>query len=232
MLAKLNDRIAKAKRKLARWTTGLATAEKRVAHHKKQVEKYEACTRRSTGKRKAECERKGKRAEEYLEKWRKRQTWIVGKRKFLQLVLKRRLKAKAKWLEEHPDKFLPAPGGGHWVMFDSKEVAEWMAKILQAARESGYWNGYVLSGRRSPEYSESLCLGMCGQPTCPGTCGGKYSNHSGPPTWTGADGEGAVDVTDPEGLDRYIQSHGLSGTLIGNGRVLPADHNHFSRHGN
>lgn len=136
---------------------------------------------------------------------------------------------KHKWLEEHPQP-KPAPAGGEWVMFDNHEVAKWIAKILQEARDSGMWNGEVISGRRSPQYCEELCFGICGAPSCSGTCAGRSSNHCGPPTFKGLDGEGAVDVTDPQGLRAFCEKHGKP--LRGGGVVLPRDLPHFSRAGN
>lgn len=116
------------------------------------------------------------------------------------------------------------------VEFDGHQLPGWIARINQEARDSGEWKGYVISGVRSPEYSEHLCIIMCGSPTCPGRCGGRYSNHACPPTGKGVEFEGAEDVTDPAGLDAFCRKHNKP--LIGNGRVLPADLNHFSHQGN
>jgi hypothetical protein len=116
------------------------------------------------------------------------------------------------------------------VSFDGEQVPGWIAEINQEARDAGYWHGEVISGVRSPEYSEHLCIIMCGQPTCSGRCGGRFSNHACPPTGKGVKYEGAEDVTDPAGLDRFCREHNKP--LIGNGRVLPLDLNHFSHAGN
>lgn len=140
-----------------------------------------------------------------------------------------KLRKKHKFLVEHPDP-KPAPAGGSWVMFDNHEVARWMAEILQDARDSGMWNGYVFSGRRSPQYCRELCENICDAPSCSGTCAGESSNHCGPPSFDGNDGEGAVDVTDPQGLRRYCETHNKP--LRGGGQVLPRDLPHFSRNGN
>jgi hypothetical protein len=62
---------------------------------------------------------------------------------------------------------------------------------LQKIRDAG-WNGIVVSGARTAEHSEELCFGMCGQPSCPGTCAGRSSNHvvdAGYP-------DGALDVSE------------------------------------
>lgn len=116
------------------------------------------------------------------------------------------------------------------VTFDGHQLPAWIAEINQKARDAGYWHGSVISGVRSPEYSEHLCIIMCGSPTCPGRCGGRNSNHACPPSGKGVKYEGAEDVTDAAGLDRYCQAH--NEPLIGNGRVLPADTPHFSHAGN
>lgn len=118
-----------------------------------------------------------------------------------------------------------------WVEFDGHQVAGWMVEqALKPARDSGVWKGSVYSGFRDPVYSEHLCIVMCGAPTCPGRCGGKSSNHSGPPSFKGVKYEGAVDVTDAAGLRRWCNAHG--NPIRGGGEVLPSDTPHFSRVGN
>lgn len=74
----------------------------------------------------------------------------------------------------------------------------WLAKM----HEWG-WEGYVVSGYRTPEYSEQLCYQMCGAPSCPGRCAGRSSNHSqiGPPMW------GAIDVSDYANFARIAAEH-------------------------
>lgn len=101
--------------------------------------------------------------------------------------------------------------------FDGKEVAAWIVPWLQKSRDAG-WGGVVSSGYRTPEYSESLCFDMCGAPSCPGTCAGRSSNHSGKKYPAGA-----VDVTDFETFGR-IQPE--IGSPLKND--LPADRVHFS----
>lgn len=128
------------------------------------------------------------------------------------------------------DHFAPAPAGDDWVMFDGREVALWIAKVLDDARASGAWSGTVISGRRDPVYSEHLCIEMCGAPTCPGRCAGRSSNHAGPPSFKGVEFEGAVDVTDFVGLRHYCEQHAPQ--LRGGGQVLPSDLPHFSHEGN
>jgi hypothetical protein len=116
------------------------------------------------------------------------------------------------------------------VTYDGHQLPSWMAEINKEARASGEWKGTVISGVRSPEYSEHLCIIMCGAPTCPGRCGGRFSNHSCPPSGKGVKYEGAEDVTDPEGLRNFCRKHDKP--LRGGGEVLPSDPNHFSNAGN
>lgn len=118
---------------------------------------------------------------------------------------------------------------GNVVTFDGKPCARWIAEILADARNAGSWKGQVVSGFRTPEYSTSLCMSMCGQPTCPGRCGGAASNHSCPPSHACSPHEGAVDVSDPAGLQAYCRAHNLP--LHGNGEMLPSDTPHFSNSG-
>jgi len=135
---------------------------------------------------------------------------------------RKRLNRKIKWLREH--KPAPAVHDG-LITVDGKQVNAWIGRILLDARAAGVWRGILLSGYRTPEYSESLCYGLCNRPSCPGTCAGRASRHS-----ELGDLRGAADVTDPAGLEAYCRAHNLP--LHGNGTVLPADHNHFSREGN
>jgi hypothetical protein len=140
-------------------------------------------------------------------------------------ALRYRFKAKVEYLETHKD---PGPVP-NLVSMDGRQVPGWIAEILQQARSSGAWGGYVVSGYRSPSYSISLCYAMCGRPSCSGMCAGAASNHAAPPSGTGQPYEGAVDVTDPYNLRRYVESRGLP--LVGGGAKLSRDHVHFSRTG-
>lgn len=76
-----------------------------------------------------------------------------------------------------------------------RPCAEGFVAICDRAWARG-WRGVLTSGWRSPEYSESLCENMCGNPTCPGRCAGRGSRHSQTP-WQ----NGAIDVTDPWKFD-------------------------------
>lgn len=112
-------------------------------------------------------------------------------------------------------------GQGLIVTLDGKPCASWIAKRLIAKRNSGAWDGVLVSGYRTPEYSEQLCYNICGRPSCPGLCAGRSSNHCCPPTYTGREYEGACDLSlywqFPEG-DHLINN-------------LPRDLVHFSNSG-
>ena len=81
------------------------------------------------------------------------------------------------------------------------------------------WSGTVTSGYRTPEYSESLCFDMCGAPSCPGTCAGRSSNHSGK-----VYPRGAIDVSDEATFGAIMRR---LGNPIKNS-LGPADPVHFS----
>lgn len=138
---------------------------------------------------------------------------------------RRHVRKKIAWLKKHRD---PGPVP-NLVTLDGHQVPGWIAQILKEARAVGAWHGSVISGYRSPAYSESLCRAMCGAPSCPGRCAGRASAHSCPPTGTGKPHEGAVDVTDPGSLESFCRRHGKP--LYGGGYALPADLNHFSASG-
>jgi hypothetical protein len=118
------------------------------------------------------------------------------------------------------------PMGSRIVTYDGKQVTEWIAYRNVISRAAG-WAGYMISGFRTPEYSESLCYGICHQPTCPGTCAGRASHHSGyiyP--------QGANDVSDYYNygsLQRALDSR-VPGVILWNS--LPYDRPHYSATGN
>lgn len=66
------------------------------------------------------------------------------------------------------------PGVGS---FDGRPVAKAAIPVLQWCRAHG-WHGVLVSGYRTPAYSESLCYRMCGRPQCPGRCAGRATNHA------------------------------------------------------
>lgn len=205
--------IKVAKRKLVRVALGLTICKRRIEHFKRRHAKY---TREHHPKAAA-------RALRLQHRWQRRQTWLAKKHRYLQLILSRRQRKKAKWIHDHPQEQYPTTGV---TEFDGHTCAAWIVHdILAPARDRGYWNGYVISGWRDPAYSESLCRAMCGQPSCPGTCAGRDSRHS-----QSAKPDGAVDVTDPGGLISYCRHAGIE--FHGNGEVLPYDKPHCSTWGN
>jgi hypothetical protein len=135
-------------------------------------------------------------------------------------------KRKADWLEAHP----PQPQSVNGLVWlDGKQVPAWIANHLKAARAQNLWNGYVISGYRTPAYSETLCYNICGAPSCPGLCAGRNTNHACPPDGVAEPYKGAVDLSDPAGFQVYCRRNG--NPLIGNGERLPHDRPHFSRSG-
>lgn len=132
-----------------------------------------------------------------------------------------------KMREEHRKPPEDADGVSTWRGFN---VASWMVgerkgpdgrqvNWLQKSVDNG-WNGQLNSGWRSPAYSESLCMNMCGAPSCPGMCAGRASNHSqiGPPNW------GAIDVQE---YVKFGQIQKEIGSPMFNA-LGPADPVHFS----
>lgn len=115
---------------------------------------------------------------------------------------------------------------GHVGTFDGIPVAAYFIPILEWCRAHD-WRGRLVSGYRTPEYSEHLCYQMCGAPRCPGRCAGRYTNHAGldyrkSPT-------GAVDVSDYVNFGRIVRNCPLSPHIY---NALPDDLVHFSVHGN
>jgi hypothetical protein len=110
------------------------------------------------------------------------------------------------------------------VKIDGKDVPKWIAKWVLLARKKGLWHGSITSGVRTPEYSEQLCYDMCGQPSCPGTCAGRSSNHN----CTGGCRypSGAIDVTDEAAFAAAMKK--LKAPLKND---LPSDRVHFSASG-
>lgn len=118
------------------------------------------------------------------------------------------------------------PLGSRIVTFDGKPCAEWLAYRMKVARAAG-WNGYLNSGWRSPEYSESLCYNMCGAPSCPGRCAGRASNHA-----KNVYPYGAIDVGDYYTFGALMRS--LDGRIPGvhiYNALGAADPVHFSSSG-
>lgn len=221
MLKKFAERVRSALSSVAGYQAIIDLCERRIHAWKARLEAEE-----KHGGLETEAET---RARAKLSYWRIRKTKAERFQKHWRDIVRRRVRQKKRWIENHPDNF-PKGEGGDWVIFDGHEVARWMAVVLQAARDSGMWTGVVFSGRRTKQFSQELCEGICGAPSCPGRCAGLTSNHVGPPTYEGVKWEGAADVTDPFGLRHYCETH--NAPLHGGGEVLPADIAHFSHEGN
>ncbi len=131
--------------------------------------------------------------------------------------VKDKLAKKVEHLEKEKDRE-PSPTSGV-ATFDGKQVPAWMVPWLEKSRKAG-WGGYVISGWHSPAYSTSLCIAMCGAPTCPGRCAGAGSNHSGS-TYPA----GAIDV-DVAHASQFESIQFKIGSPLRN--YLAYDPNHFS----
>lgn len=119
---------------------------------------------------------------------------------------------------EHRDQY--KKGSTRIVFFDGTDVVEDAAYWMQKVREHGA-TFTCISGYRTPEECTAICIGMCGHPTCPGTCGGASSNHAkkefpGP----------AIDVLGWESFEDHAIAIGCPYI-----NRLPLDVNHFSRSG-
>lgn len=137
-----------------------------------------------------------------------------------QAVLHRRAEQKLAWLRKHPAPL--DPDGDDLIQIDGKQVAEQVGREVLRIRAGGRWSGYIVSGYRTPAYSQQLCYQICGRPSCPGLCAGTSSNH----TRKGGR-NGAVDLTDYltfaaecRRLGSWLENH------------LPRDLVHFSDSGN
>lgn len=142
--------------------------------------------------------------------------------------IKKHIAAKIEYLRAHPPPKPQSTTG--FATFDGHTVPAWIVhEVCEPARKSGMWKGSVISGYRTPAYSESLCRAMCGAPQCPGRCAGRATNHACPPDGKPLKPRGAIDVTDSAGLQRWCRAHG--NPLHGNGEFLPYDTPHFSASG-
>jgi hypothetical protein len=87
---------------------------------------------------------------------------------------KKRRRVRRRWVARNRTRAFLKPGVGS---FDGIAVAKCAIPVLTWCRQHG-WRGRLVSGYRTPAYSESLCRRMCGRPTCPGRCAGRSTNHA------------------------------------------------------
>lgn len=87
---------------------------------------------------------------------------------------KKRRRARQLWVIRNSVRAYLHPGVGR---FDGVPVAKTAIPVLKWCRNNG-WPGRLVSGYRTPAYSESLCYAMCGHPSCPGRCAGRATNHA------------------------------------------------------
>lgn len=132
---------------------------------------------------------------------------------------KKRRRTRRLWVARNKTHAVLKPGVG---TFDGVSVAKCAIPVLTWCRQHG-WSGRLVSGYRTPAYSESLCRRMCGRPACPGRCAGRATNHA----YAGPD-RFAMDVSD------YIKF----GQVVKNCPIRPHVHNslpndrvHFSPSG-
>jgi hypothetical protein len=130
----------------------------------------------------------------------------------------RRAKQKARWAQQHAAATV-SPGV---TKFDGVPVAKVAVPILQWCRQHG-WHGRLVSGYRTPAYSESLCYRMCGRPSCPGKCAGRSTNHSG-----NTPQRFAVDVSDYGSFRSVVARCPVRPRIYND---LPIDPVHFSPNG-
>lgn len=87
---------------------------------------------------------------------------------------KQRRAHRHRWVIRNKVRAYLKPGVG---TFDGIPVAKCAIPILEWCRQHG-WGGRLVSGYRSPAYSEQLCYRMCGRASCPGRCAGRATNHA------------------------------------------------------
>lgn len=145
--------------------------------------------------------------------------WASARR--VALGIRLRVKQRREARKDH--RALAAQHGRGFASYGGKTVAAWMVPWLVKSVAHG-WKGWVVSGVRTPDYSEHLCIEMCGAKKCPGRCAGRDSNHNMLPSQ--GEPHGALDVTDYENFARIQRE---IGSPLRN--ALPNDRVHFSATG-
>ena len=131
---------------------------------------------------------------------------------------KRRVRRRL-WIQRNRFKAFLKPGVG---TFDGIPVAKTAIPVLRWCRANG-WQGKLVSGFRDPAFSESLCIRMCGRPSCPGKCAGRASNHSG-----STPDRFALDVSDFQNFAVVVARCPIRPKVF---NALPNDLVHFSPSG-
>ena len=147
---------------------------------------------------------------------------VLGKTKWHRRRVRRGLKRRIKRRRDVARNHVQAVRASGVTYYDGRPVAKWIVPYMEWARRNG-WSGRLVSGWRDPLYSERLCYGMCGRPTCPGRCAGRGSAHS-----QSAFGSGAIDVSDYIRFGQLMARCPLNPKLTNH---LPNDRVHFSRSG-
>lgn len=93
----------------------------------------------------------------------------------------------------------PSTSGSKLATFDGKRVASWMVPVLTYARKRG-WNGTITSGYRNDKAQTAIYKSGVRPAAKPKALGGGGSKHSE----TGFL-KGAVDVTDPQTLNKILR---------------------------
>ena len=212
-------------------TDRIEQLQKDIKHYGEAIEEARKELWQANYVRRHDARRKGESEEHWkLRRQRNRERYEHRDEVVETLVKKRRaLEKSLEDLKEHRKEFREEQaearsqyekGSTKIVVMDGKSIVEDLAYWLDKARDSG-WHGVVVSGYRTPEYSQSLCYNMCGAPACPGKCAGMASNHA-KTTYPGP----AADVTDYYNCETVLARIGAPYW-----NDLPYDPVHMSRSG-
>jgi hypothetical protein len=144
--------------------------------------------------------------------------------------VKEKLAKKLEFLKDKADDVPSSTGTGNvgysvpsrpWNPY-GRNIPNWMIVHLDKTYAAGC-HFTVISGVRTAAYSISLCYGICGAPSCSGTCAGASSNHNFEAN--GVYPNGAVDI-DVAHASSFESTQFQVGSPLRN--YLVADTNHFS----
>ena len=214
MLKKIRRRATKVKKRLK----ALRLRLRRL----KVARRLRAARTENLRRRYHEARRDGKKlkAAKLLRKARKSAALLAEIKNTQRVVRKREAQQerKLKYLREQRDRWLDKQDGV--VSWRGVPVAAWMVPWLERSVKAG-WSGNLLSGFRTPEYSEGLCYAICGAPSCPGRCAGRNSGHS-QKVYPG----GCIDVVYSEAAHFAAIQRRIGSPL--HNAIGPSDPNHFS----